>query len=447
MSLSTIPATNLASGLHPGMFGDPDALPYSGGANVSTTRGLLPSESVTFQVIDVAEFTSPTTIGEVESWGWLEIPGATLRMPKQRFLCSFSDRHLTFESQPSSPWPKITIEVVADSSTNGWRVQCFRVRPSQETTDAQIFYSRVQYLLSELGHCLIHIDELKERMAFSFHPFSGDAKQQLLYRAAIFRKLSFIEKALQCTFSWPREISPEHLTDLDLIFRGMTEGKFTTRSSDITLPLMPTEVDLSKPPFEGPGEFNYRYADEFHELFGRRISMGSVLIHLDQVEIASPKALRQLKAGQAAPVWTRFSLLDHQIHLSFERKMGQTQKQIRRRLELFKHELAKEDPPELVALLDKPLISDVSAREADLIAMGWMQYNRLPDRYCPQEPVLNSSANAWRVPIWLGYPNGQGGEVGELLIDVKSGKVVSHTPLEEVRSRGKSLARELLHAS
>lgn len=429
------------------MFGAPDVPPYLGGANVSSTPGLLPSESVTFQVVDVAEFTGPTASGEVETWGWLEIPGTTLRMPEQRFLCSFSDRHLTFESQPNSAWPQITIEVVADSTPGEWRVQCFRVQPSEETTDGQIFYSRVQYLLSKSGRCLLHIGELNGAMAFSFRPFSGETQQQLLYRAAILRKLSFIEKALNCTFSWPKEISSEHLTNLDLIFRGMTEGQFTTRSSEITLSVMPTEVDLSKPPFEGPGEFTCRFADEFRELFGRRISIGPVLIHLDQAEIASPKALRELKAGQTAPVWTRFSILDHQIHLSFERKMGQTQKQIRRRLELFKQELAKEDPPELVALLDEPLISDVSAKEADLIAMGWMQYNRLPDRYCPQEPVLDSSTNTWRVPIWLGYPNGQGGEVGELWIDAKSGKIVSHTPLEEVRSRGKSLARELLHAS
>lgn len=86
----------------------------------------------------------------------------------------------------------------------------------------------------------------------------------------------------------------------------------------------------------------------------------------------------------------------------------------------------------------------MEGREVYLIAAGWVQCNRLPDRYCPQEPVLDISANTWRVPIWLGYPNGQGGEVGELWIDAKSGKIVSHTPLEEVRSRGKSLARELL---
>lgn len=107
----------------------------------------------------------------------------------------------------------------------------------------------------------------------------------------------------------------------------------------------------------------------------------------------------------------------------------------------------QEKSPELVDSMSETGVSNVSAEEAYMIAVGWIESNKLPDRYCPQPSVFVSSANVWRAPLWLGYPNGQGGEVGELLIDVKTGKVVSHTPLEEVRSRGKKLARELLHVS
>ncbi len=419
--------------------------PYSGGAKVGTTRGLLLNESATFQVVEVA--AAPTISAELESWGRLEIPGAAFEMPKQRFYCSFSERHLRVESQPDSAWPQVIVEMIADSSANGRLEISFHVRPSQATTDSEILYSRIQYLLSESRHCLLSIEDLKDPIAFSFASFPEEIKQQLLYRAAFFRKLNFVERVFKNRFSWPKQITPKEVKLLEFIFRGITEGEFTTRQSEITLRLLPAEVDLTKPPFDGPGELHHRLADEFCDLFDRRLSIGPVHVHLSQAEIASPMALRQLRAGQTGPVLTRFSVLDHQVHLRFERKVGQSRKQLRQRLELFKKELAKDDPPELVALLDEPLISDVSAREADLIAMGWVQYNHLPDRYCPQESVFDNSTNTWRVPVWLGYPNGQGVEVGELLIDVKSGKVVSHTPLEEVRSRGKSLARELLHAS
>ncbi len=422
-------------------------LPDSSRLNGVAAPKLLPSEPATFQMVDVAAFKGKTASGEVETLGWLEIPGTTFSMPKQRFLCAFSDRRLTFESQPDSAWPKITVEVLADSPANGWRVKYFRVRPSADTTDGEILYSRVEYLLSSLGQCLLHIDGLDKPIKFSFQPFTEEETQQLLFRAKVFRKLKYLERIYSTSFDFPVEVNPKQVEVLDFIFRGVTEGEFMARGSDVTLPLLPAEADLAKPPFDGPGELHHRYADEFCDLFDRRLSIGPVLVHLNQAEIASPQAVRQLKmGGQAVPVWTRFSILDHQIHMSFERKAGQTRKQLRQRLELFKRELAKEEPAALVALLDEPLISDVSAEEAYLIAVGWTDYHNLPDRYCPQPAMLDAAAQVWRVPLWLGYPDGQGGEVGELAVAVSSGKIVSHTPLEEVRSRGKRLARELLHA-
>ena len=87
---------------------------------------------------------------------------------------------------------------------------------------------------------------------------------------------------------------------------------------------------------------------------------------------------------------------------------------------------------------------DVNTEEANLIAMGWLQYNYLPDRYCPQEPILDETNKIWRVPIYLVYASGEGGEVGELQIDIKTRKVISHTPIDTIKAKGKILAEKII---
>jgi hypothetical protein len=142
----------------------------------------------------------------------------------------------------------------------------------------------------------------------------------------------------------------------------------------------------------------------------------------------------------------RFEVLDNQITHRFERYANLSRNQRTRELEQFKRELALEEPKELVDLVDEPLQGDVSEFEAGQIAMGWTFYTNLPDRYCPQKPEIDQSTGHWRVPIYLVYSNGEGGPVGEIVIDEKTGVIVSHTPIDELRSRGRALAEHILHA-
>jgi hypothetical protein len=95
--------------------------------------------------------------------------------------------------------------------------------------------------------------------------------------------------------------------------------------------------------------------------------------------------------------------------------------------------------------LAENLVGDVSAQEAEQITMGWLQDNQFPDRYCPQEPVLEDGR--WRVPIWVAYPSGQGGWVQDAFVDLKSGVITLPISVEEMRSLGKSIAAEHLRAS
>jgi hypothetical protein len=82
--------------------------------------------------------------------------------------------------------------------------------------------------------------------------------------------------------------------------------------------------------------------------------------------------------------------------------------------------------------------------EAAHLAFDWLQSNRFPDRYCPQEPELDRELNAWRVPIYLVYPGGANGQVGELVVDLRIGIVTPSAPAEEMKSQGAVLA-EALH--
>ncbi len=78
-------------------------------------------------------------------------------------------------------------------------------------------------------------------------------------------------------------------------------------------------------------------------------------------------------------------------------------------------------------------------------AMAWI-VDHLPDRYCAGEPRFDVHALNWRVPILLSYPNGQGGEVGELKFDARTQELDEHTALDEIRARGRQIADEFQNA-
>jgi hypothetical protein len=174
--------------------------------------------------------------------------------------------------------------------------------------------------------------------------------------------------------------------------------------------------------------------------------VGSVKVQLEKAETASPGVVDYVRKGLTEPVDVRFEVLDNQITYCFESYAKQPRKQRLQKLIQFKRELAREEPQELVDLIDQSLQGDVTSEEADQIAMGWTLYNDLPDRYCPQEPRFNSDSGHWRVPIYLVYANGEGGPVGEVIIDARTGIIVSHTPIDELRSKGLALAKQILHA-
>src|SRR5205814_364346 len=119
-------------------------------------------------------------------------------------------------------------------------------------------------------------------------------------------------------------------------------------------------------------------------------------------------------------------------------------KLVQQKLERFYHLLRSEEPKELADTLLEPLISDVSPDEAVKIGIGWLQYHDFPDRFSPQEPILDSERACWRVPIYVVYASGNGAPVGELLIDLKTGSIVDEPSPELMHQEGLALGEKIL---
>ncbi len=81
----------------------------------------------------------------------------------------------------------------------------------------------------------------------------------------------------------------------------------------------------------------------------------------------------------------------------------------------------------------------LTAFEAQAAANGFLLDN-LPDHYLGIEPRLESNHQVWRVSVVLTYPYiGSIGEVGEVRISAFSEQVISFTPLDSMRTKGRQL--------
>lgn len=382
--------------------------------------------------------TSPhPNIGALEPMsfrGSLEIPGLP-SFPEQGFILRRHEDRVVIENQPAPSWPKIQIECSSDLTVKGFALQV-----ADDTVDGWLLHTRVSFSLLKAGEFFLRSTDLPRDIVSRF---DVELDQTFFRLAKIARKLKFVEETFDVRFSLPDKFPAEDLSNLEIVFRGITEGQFSVRSPDFTFPSVSgSYLDLTKPPFEGCGPISAEFADRL-TLFGERLQVGPMEVHLEKAELANPRVAEHIRKGSGELVDVRFEVLDNQVVYRFRDYVRQP---LTERLEQFKRDLALEEPPEMVRLVAASLQGDVSELEAGQIAMGWTFYSNLPDRYCPQQPEIDPSTGHWRVPIWLVYASGGGGHVGDLLIHKKTGVIVSHTSIEELRSKAMALAETLLHA-
>lgn len=400
----------------------------------ASIEATVPALSSGFSMVEPSE--SPK--GTIAFRSRLEIPGLRA-IPEQDCTATQTNSSLVIQNDPRDSWPRFLIKGVSN---------CARISvwPSVNTVDGELLNTRVRFALEKAGLCSLYSLDRGIEFKFVFKHPSESEKQELLYRAKLCRKLKYIERAFGTSFSLPDEISAEQVEIVDRVFRGITEGEFTTRAPDILFDgVSLSSIDLGGPPFTGPGPLS-REVGSKQRLFDKLLPVGPVSVHLDRAQLANPRVLGREGNGSNQEVSIRFELLDNQITHRFESHAMKSRKQRIQQLDQFKRELASEEPKELVDLVDEPLQGNVPSREASQIAIGWTQYNDLPDRYCPQVPELAAATGQWHVPIYIVHSNGEGGPVGEVVIDEKTGVIVSHTPVDELRSKGRALAEQILHA-
>lgn len=79
-------------------------------------------------------------------------------------------------------------------------------------------------------------------------------------------------------------------------------------------------------------------------------------------------------------------------------------------------------------------ITSLAAFDIIRLASGWLR-RHLPDRFGTAEPIFDQDGQCWRAPVILAYPGIVLGKVGELIIDAGTGEVISHTDVEQMKTR------------
>lgn len=95
-------------------------------------------------------------------------------------------------------------------------------------------------------------------------------------------------------------------------------------------------------------------------------------------------------------------------------------------------------------VITSPLPYDLTGAEMEAMSLvGGFLNDRLPDRFCADKPRFDRDAFVWRAPILLSYPTlGPIGQVGEITVSVSADKILSFTPLEEMKAAAQTLIEQ-----
>lgn len=365
--------------------------------------------------------------------------GETLSLPEQIF-----DFHPTaeggyFQSRSTSHWPVVRI---LDSATP----ERIEIHCADQSVEGDLFRTRLRYALNTEGKCYLRDQQGNTLLEWAVSRMLPQEFENLLFQAKIYRKLKFIEERFRVAFVLPNQFTADDIRNIEFVFRGVTEGEFSSRGDEITFSdYSPSAAELSAPPFSRPGRLSQTFSDPEFPLLGHPLPVGPYTIILERTAVANPRELITIGKNKKKPSTLRFIVFDSQVRYRFKKYASRSPQERGRRLAQFRSKLLQEEPEELVKLLTEPLISDVSSERSIQIVNGWLQFYEFPDRYSPQEPVLE--VGHWRVPIWITYPDRQGGWVQDVFIDLKTGVLNSPVSPEELRRIGKSVAARLSRAS
>lgn len=360
--------------------------------------------------------------------------------PVQEFALSEKDSYVFIENYPKNSFPKI--QITLEEKNFVYEVKDFTVRPSDNSVQGEILYTRFFLTTAENKKCTLNFKDIDfVPFNFSFSDLASEEKKQTLYRAKLFRKLGFIEEVFKIKFNVPENITAVEAQRIDVLFRGITEGKFSNPAGNsITVfNYKIGEEDLKDTSFPKRRNFSFEFDEDFLVL-GKFFHIGKMKFMVKKASIANPRILKNLDKGDIVPN-LRLNVFDHQVHHDFKKysnlKKIKTNKQ---RLERFKNHLRKEEPEYLVALLDESL-PEIDEKAAVEIIEGLLQYHDFPDRFSVLTPELKESH--WKVPIALTYPKNEPINLIDAFVDVRTGKVEMEISFDELLKKGKRKAEEV----
>jgi hypothetical protein len=370
--------------------------------------------------------------------GQLLIPG--VRTPVQELKIGFHK----LESVPTGHWPNFIFEY----KTQAGKIYPihFTISLADNTVRGLLLF--IQYVLA-LNKSLQYTLKIgRKSYVLPLPSLPKDIEAQFIYNAQICLKLQFIEEYFESRikpFTLPPTISADQVAAVEHVFRALTEGEFSTYTNVLALMKMkPGGLDLVEPPFTVPGPLHLPSESDKNwnknwkiPLLGQLIELGPLSYHLKMATPYDPDQIERLRREWSKPENIAIVCLDQEVTDRYE-KYYEIHNQLRHNLNEFKAKLAQNEPSEFATLVERSLVKGIPSKEAESIARNWLIYNPLPNYYLPFAVTDDEDPDNWHVKVGMlnkEKTNVIGEIVGEIVINKKTGKVISYPAFEYLWER------------
>lgn len=300
----------------------------------------------------------------------LIIPGAPFAMPERTFTLTQKGNTLTATTLPKDMWPTISIQIT--DNKGGGHTIVFSMSPAGNIIQGKILYSRCGYFLGKAKEILIEFPTIHKSFEW---PIPFDEKSLKLWERSgiIARKIQYIEKFFGKTFALPSKFENDDLVKVEILFRGITKGKFFICTPEMISTWNPLIEALGHPPFTGVGKFSSVFAGDKMKLFGQQLRVGRVVTIQEQAMLNNPEIIEQIRKYPTHPANLHLTLLDQKMTWQFEKftkELDRDEKALSKKLEEYKTQLVTRyhEPYELVNLVHKSLIENDPTDDSKVLA-------------------------------------------------------------------------------